>query len=310
MTPQDRIRTRSVGNQIRLINEHLEAMQRDGVRVRTADGELVAHPAATDSPAEIGCVDYVFLAVKAHSLTQVAPTLGPLLGPDTVVVSAQNGIPWWYFQRHGGSLDGTRLESLDPGGVIAASISPERIIGCIVYPTAIIVRPGVIDHLEGDRFTLGELDGSRSDRCRALAKALIAAGLKSPVSARIRRDLWVKLLGNVAFNPISALTRATLVGIASDPDASGLARAVMEEVDAVSSALGVEIPITVDQRLAGAARVGEHKTSMLQDIEQGRPMELESVVGAVVELGEKLGVEMTHTRTVYACAKLLARRLS
>ena len=287
---------------------HLRAMQAHGVRVRSSQGEFEAHPVATDDPGAVGAVDVVFLTAKAHSLTEIAPRLGPLLGPETSVVSAQNGIPWWYFQRHGGPWEGTHLESVDPGGVVARAIEPSRVIGCVVYPSAVVVEPGVIEHIEGDRFSIGELDGSPSERCKRLAGALIKAGLKCPVRPRIRHDLWVKLLGSVAFNPLSALTRATLVEIATHPDIGAIARAVMVEADAVARALGIELAISIEQRLAGAGKVGHHKTSMLQDLEAARPLELESLVGVVVELGDKLGVPMPHTRTIYACAKLLAAR--
>ena len=285
---------------------HLRAMQAHGVRVRGPQGEFEAHPAATDDPGAVGAVDVVFLTAKAHSLTEIAPRLGPLLGPETSVVSAQNGIPWWYFQRHGGPWEGTHLESVDPGGVVARAIDPSRVIGCVVYPSAVVVEPGVIEHIEGDRFSIGELDGSPSERCKRLAGALIKAGLKCPVRPRIRHDLWVKLLGSVAFNPLSALTRATLLEIATHPDIGAIARAVMAEADAVARALGIELAVSIEQRLTGAEKVGHHKTSMLQDIEAARPLELESLVGVVVELGDKLGIPMPHTRTIYACAKLLA----
>ncbi len=286
---------------------HLRAMQKNGVLVGSREGDFRAFPTATGDPDAVGQVDYVFLTVKAHSLTEVAPKIRPLLGSETAVVSAQNGIPWWYFQRHGGPMEGTRLDSLDPEGVIAAAIEPQRIIGCIVYPSAVLAEPGVVEHIEGERFTIGELDGARSERCRQLAKVLISAGIKCPISTRIRNGLWVKLLGNVAFNPLSALTRATLVEVVTDPGTRAVARAVMEETDAVTRALGVEIPVTIDQRLAGAAKVGHHKTSMLQDLERGRPMEVESIVGAVVELGDMLGHDMPYTRIAYACVKLLAK---
>ena len=286
---------------------HLEAMRRHGVRVRGPEGDYEAFPKATDDPAEVGVVDYAFLTVKAHSVPEMAPKLAPLLGPETAVVSAQNGIPWWYFHRHGGALEGTRLQTLDPTGAIAQAIEARRIIGCVVYPSTVIVEPGVIQHIEGNRFTIGELDGSKTDRGRLLSGALIRAGLKCPISTRIRRDLWVKLMGSVAFNPLSALTRATLVEIATDLGTSALARAIMEEADQVARALGIEIPISIEQRLAGAAKVGRHKTSTLQDLESGKQMELESIVGAVVELGDKLGVPVELTRSVYACARLLNR---
>ena len=284
---------------------HLKAMQADGVRVRSPEGDFEAHPTATDDYESIGPVDFVFLTVKAHSLTAIAPNLAPLLGPDTAVVSAQNGIPWWYFMGHGGPFDGESIESVDPGGVIAAAIDPSRIIGCVIYPSTSIVQPGVIEHIEGSRFSLGELDGSTSDRCRRLAAALIAAGLRAPIRGHIRHDMWVKLLGNVVFNPMSALTGATLEEMVTHPETSATVRAVMAEADEVARGLGVRLPFTIEQRMEGARKVGAHKTSMLQDLEAGRPMELESVVGVVIELGEKLGLPMPLTRTLYSCARLL-----
>jgi 2-dehydropantoate 2-reductase len=295
------------GHEVYLIarGPHLRAMQVGGVKVNSPEGDFEARPVATGDYHEIGVVDCVFLTLKAHSLPEVAPRLSPLLGPETAVVSAQNGIPWWYFQRHGGPLDGARLESLDPGGVISSTVSSERIIGCIVYPSAVIVEPGVVRHIEGDRFALGELDGPTTERCRRLARAIMASGLRSPIRSGIRTDLWVKLLGNVAFNPISALTRTTLVEIATDPRSSALARAIMSEAESVAAALGIKIPISIDMRMAGAEKVGRHKTSMLQDLEAGRPMELDSIVGAVIELGEQLGVPTPNTRAVYASARLL-----
>jgi len=221
------------------------------------------------------------------------------------VVSTQNGIPWWYFQAGDGRLPELRLERVDPGGIIGAAIDPARVAGSIVYLAAEIVEPGVIRHTEGNRISLGEPDGTRSPRCRAIAEAFIHAGLRCPVTTHIRQEIWVKLLGNVAFNPISALTRGTLAGMARDPGVRDIVRSIMTEVAAVAKLLGVEIPIAIEQRIAGAEKVGEHKTSMLQDLEAGRPLELDAVVGAVVELGERLGIAMPHTRTVYACARLL-----
>lgn len=284
---------------------HLREMQANGVRIRSPEGDFEAHPTATGDYESIGPVDYVFLTVKAHSLTAIAPNLAPLLGPETAVVSAQNGIPWWYFQSHGGPFDGQSIESVDPGGVIAKAIDPSRIIGCVVYPSTVIVEPGVIEHIEGNRFSIGELDGTSSDRCKRLAAALIGSGLRAPVRSHIRHDMWVKLLGNVVFNPMSALTGATLVEMVTHPETNALVRAVMEEADAVAEGLGVRLPLTIDQRMEGAKKVGAHKTSMLQDLEAGRPMELESVVGVVIELGEKLGLPMPHTKTLYTCARLL-----
>jgi 2-dehydropantoate 2-reductase len=286
---------------------HLRAMQEHGVRVKSVDGDFEAHPKIAENLERVGPVDVVFLGVKAHGLTQLAPQLKPALGPDTAVVGTQNGIPWWFFQGWGGEHQGMHLERVDPGGTIAAAIEPRRILGSIVYFATDIVEPGIVRHTEGNRISLGEPDGTRSDRSRQIAEALIAAGLRCPVTTRIRQEIWVKILGNVAFNPISALTGATLVKMARDPDVNALVRRIMEETVAVGAKLGLEVPITIDQRIAGAEKVGEHKTSMLQDLEAGRPIELEAVVGAVVELGERLNVPMPHTRAVYACTKLLAQ---
>jgi len=286
---------------------HLRAMQEHGVRVKSVDGDFDAHPKIAASLEDVGPVDVVFLGVKAHGLTQLAPQLKPVLGPATAVVGTQNGIPWWFFQGWGGEHQGMHLERVDPGGAIAAAIEPRRVLGSIVYFATDIIEPGVVRHTEGNRISLGEPDGTRSDRSRQIAEALIAAGLRCPVTTRIRQEIWVKILGNVAFNPISALTGATLVQMARDPDVNALVRRIMEETIAVGAKLGLEVPITIDQRIAGAEKVGEHKTSMLQDLEAGRPIELEAVVGAVVELSDRLNVPMPHTRAVYACTKLLAQ---
>ncbi len=278
---------------------HLRAMQERGIQVRAADGDFTARPAVSGDLAAIGPADVVFLGVKAHSLVDLAPRLSPLLGPDTAVVGMQNGVPWWFF------ADG-HLERVDPGGVISAAIEARRVIGSIVYFATEIVEPGVIQHTEGNRITLGEPDGSRSERVRAIAEALIKSGLRCPVTAHIRQEIWVKILGNVAFNPISALTGATLVRMARDPEVNALVRSIMGEAECVGKRLGLELPISIDQRIAGAEKVGEHKTSMLQDLEAGRPLELEAVVGAVIEIGDRLGVDMPSTQAVYACTKLLA----
>jgi 2-dehydropantoate 2-reductase len=288
---------------------HLKAMQERGLRVISPDGDFEVRPQVSGDLAAIGPADVVFLGVKAHSLTALAPTLAPLLGPDTVVVSTQNGIPWWYFQQGGGEFEGLRLERVDPGGVIAAAIEPRRVVGSLAYFATDIVEPGVIRHTEGNKITFGEPDGSKSERARRIAEALIAAGFRCPVTPRFRHETWVKLLGNVAFNPISALTRATLEEIVRHPDASQLVGELMVETEAVAAKLGIELSISIEQRMAGAEKVGAHKTSMLQDLEAGRPMELEAVVGAVVELGERMGLPMTATRAVYASAKLLDERM-
>src|SRR6266571_1683393 len=286
---------------------HLRAMQEHGVRVRGEIGEFGAHPKATDDPATIGPVDVVLLTLKAHSLTAMAPRLAPLIGDDTCVVSAQNGIPWWYFYRHGDEWEDTHLETVDPSGVIGQHIDPARVIGCVVYPSANIVEPGIVWHIEGTRFAIGEPDGTKTERCRKIADAFINAGLRCPIRANIRHDLWVKLMGNVAYNPISALTRATLIEIVQCPETRQLAAAIMTEAESVARKLGIEIGVSIEQRLKGAEEVGHHRTSMLQDIEAGKPTELEAIVGAVIELGEKLRLDLPNTKLVYACVKLLAR---
>jgi 2-dehydropantoate 2-reductase len=284
---------------------HLQAMRERGLQVRSKDGDFEVKPRVTGEIRSIGQADVVFLGVKAHSLPQLAPQLPPLFKADTAVVSTQNGIPWWYFQRHGGELDGWRLERVDPGGVIAGAIDPGRVIGSLAYFATEIVEPGVIRHVEGNRISLGEIEGGRSERGRTIAEALIAAGFRCPITARIRHEIWVKLLGNIAFNPISALTGATLVEMTGHPAVSRLAREIMTEAETVAGRLGIELPVSIDQRMAGAGKVGEHKTSMLQDLEAGRPIEIEAIVGAVLEIGERLGVPMPATRAVYACTTLL-----
>ncbi len=284
---------------------HLRAMQERGLQVRSPDGDFEVMPQLAGDLASIGPADVVFLGVKAHSLTALAPQLSPLLGPETVVVSTQNGIPWWYFQGHGGELDGLHLEHVDPGGVIASAIEPRRVVGSLAYFAGEVAAPGVIQHTEGNRISFGEPSGLRSDRMRRIAEALIDAGFRCPVTTRFRHEIWVKVLGNVAFNPISALTRGTLEELVRHPDTSRLVREVMVETEAVAAKIGIELPISIDQRMAGAEKVGAHKTSMLQDLEAGRPMELEAVVGAVIELGDRVSVPMPATRAVYACAKML-----
>jgi 2-dehydropantoate 2-reductase len=281
---------------------HYDALDQHGVRVKSINGDFEARPRVVDSPDAAGAADVVFLGVKAHSLPALAPRLRSIFQPDTTVVSMQNGLPWWYFEGP------ERLENTDPGGVIAAAIEPERVIGSIVYLSTEVIEPGVVRHTEGNRISLGEPDGTRSERCRIIAEALVRAGLRAPITAHIRQEIWVKLLGNIAFNPISALTGATLAGMVRDPDVAALTRSIMAETECVARKLGIEMPITIEQRMAGAQKVGEHKTSMLQDLEAGRPLELDAIAGAALELGKRLGVEMPHTRAVYACAKLLERQ--
>jgi 2-dehydropantoate 2-reductase len=289
---------------------HLRAMQQHGVRVRGEIGEFQVKAKATDDPKVAGEVDVLVLTLKTHSVPSIAASLRPLLGPDTSVLTAQNGFPWWYFCRHGGEWEGTQLESVNPGGVISQNLDPARVVGCVVYPSTELVEPGVVLHTEGTRFAIGEPDGTKSERCRRIAESFINAGLRCPVRTNIRHDIWVKLMGNVAYNPISALTGATLLQIVQCSETRDLAAAIMGEAEVVAGKLGINIGITIEQRLEGAEKVGHHKTSMLQDIEAGKPTELEAIVGAVIELGNKLGVELPHTKSVYACVKLLetARR--
>ena len=286
---------------------HLAAMRGDGLRLIEPDGETVVRVEATDDFAALREADAVFVTLKAHSLPAVAERLAADLRPGAMVVSAQNGLPWWYFQRHGGELEGTHLETVDPEGRVARAIDPRNVIGCVVYPATSLVAPGVVRHVEGERFSLGELDGSRSDRVVALSRVLAGAGLKAPVQQRIRQELWLKLIGNAVFNPISALTRSTLGEVASSELVAAVVRSAMEEVDAVARRVGIEIELSIDQRIRGAARVGDHKTSMLQDLEAGRPTEVDPMVGSVVELGDRLGVDLPHLRTLYASVKLLER---
>jgi 2-dehydropantoate 2-reductase len=288
---------------------HLAAMQQRGVRVISADDDFVVHPRAVGDPGEGGPYDVVFLCVKAHGLPPLVAHLAPALGPETTVVSTQNGIPWWYFQGDEGPLAGMRLERVDPGGAVSSAIEARRVVGSLIYFATEVAEPGVVRHIEGNRITLGEPDGSRSERVRKIAEALVASGLRAPVTAHLKSEIWVKILGNVAFNPISALTRATLAGILREPQTRELVRNIMHETSAVASRLGIELPVTIEQRIAGAEKIGEHKTSMLQDLEAGRPLELEAIVGAVLEIGERLQLPMPHTRSVYACAKLLAQKV-
>lgn len=286
---------------------HLQAMRHVGLRLIEADGEsTLVKVEATEDIGVVSGADFVFVTLKAHSVPAIAERLAANLGAGTTVVSAQNGIPWWYFQRHGGELEGIHLESVDPGGIVGRTIDPKRVIACIVYPATSVVGPGIIRHVEGERFSLGELDGSQTERILALSSALASAALKAPVQPRIRQELWLKLMGNAVFNPLSALTRTSLGEMAQSPILARVVRAAMEEVDGVASRLGIEIPVSIDQRIRGAARVGAHKTSMLQDLEAGRPLEIDAITGSVVELAGRLGVPVPHLETMYASVKALA----
>lgn len=293
---------------------HLKAMQEQGVRVVPAEGSeetaFESRPRIIGDLKDAGEQDVIILGVKAHGLTSLAPSITPLIGPNTTVLSTQNGIPWWYFEGDTGEFAGLRLERVDPGGVISSAIPVKHVVGSLVYFATDLAEPGVVRHIEGNRISLGEPDGSRSDRIKAIAEAFIKGGLRAPVTTRLRGEMFVKLLGNAAFNPISALTRATLVKMARDPDVRALVAQIMTEVSAIATRLGITLPVSIDQRIAGAEAVGEHKTSMLQDLELGRPMELECIAGALVELGEKLNIPTPHLSSVYACTKLLGETLA
>ena len=301
------------GHEVSVIarGEHLEAIRRDGLRLVEIDGSttVASDLRASDDFGALGTHDSVILALKAHQIAAVAHELDRLCDDGTMIVPVQNGIGWWYFQRHGGPHDGRRLEALDPDGVLAAAIDAARIVACIAYPAAEKTAPGVITHVEGDRFPVGELDGTKSERAKALGEALTSAGFKSRVLTDIRSHLWVKAWGNLAFNPISALTGATLAGICRTPATRELAAQMMTEAGRIAEALGVRIRVSVEQRIAGAEAVGEHKTSMLQDAEAGRPLELDPLVGVFVELGEITGVPTPAISTVYGLASLLNHRL-
>ncbi|MEI6160401.1 MAG: 2-dehydropantoate 2-reductase [Roseococcus sp.] len=286
---------------------HLAAMQQNGLKLISDGQETVVHPRCVATAEEAGVQDAVIVTLKAHSLAGTAKQMQPLLGPDTSIVSAVNGIPWWYFHKIGGPYEGRRVESVDAGGEVSALLAPERAIGCIVYPAADVPEPGVIQHTYGDRFTLGEPSGERTPRIEAVAKALVAAGFKAPVRPKIRDEIWVKLWGNLAFNPISALTFNTLDQLTGDPGQREVARNMMLEAQAIGEALGVRFAIDVDKRIAGAAEVGAHRTSMLQDLERGRPMEIEALLGVIVEFAELTGLPAPTCRTVLALVRARAR---
>lgn len=285
---------------------HLAAIRQRGLILREGGGDTVTQPRAAADAAELGVQDYVVITLKAHSVPSVVPAMAPLIGPQTAVVMAVNGVPWWYFHALDGPYRDMRLASIDPGDVQWNAWGPERVIGCVVYPAAEVPEPGVIEVIEGDRFTLGEPDGSRTERITRLSEALIAAGLKAPVRPRIRDEIWVKLWGNLSFNPISALTHATLEQIVGDPGTRAVVRAMMLEAQAIAEKLGVKFPIGVDKRIEGAGAVGAHKTSMLQDLERGRPMEHEALLGAVAELARITGTPAPSIDTVLALIRLRA----
>ncbi len=291
---------------------NLNAIKASGMRLVLEDGSELHAPTlrATENLSEAGTHDVILLTVKAHQVTQIAPDIHLLCHADTAIVTMQNGIPWWYFHKMPGPYENTSVPSSDPGGIIGKHIDPARVIGSVVYPAAILTSPGVVKVIEGNRFALGELDGTTTPRISALADAFAKAGFKAPILADIRSEIWLKLWGNLTFNPISALTHATLVDICQFPLTRDLSAQMMREAEAIAGKLGVTFRVSVERRIAGAERVGAHKTSMLQDIEQGRPIELEALVGSVVELGVLTETPTPYISAVFACASLLAKTLN
>lgn len=286
---------------------HLSAMQEKGLTLIEEEETTTVSVTASDDPTTLGVQDYVIVTLKAHSVPPVVSKMAPLIGPNTTIVSGVNGVPWWYFHQLEGEHEGTRLESVDPGNVQWDGFGPDRVLGCVVYPAAEVIEPGVIKHIEGNRFSLGEPDGSKSERALALSKILSDAGLKAPVRPKLRDEIWVKLWGNLSFNPISALTHATLDVLCTDEGTRDVARNMMLEAQEIAERLGVKFPIDVDRRIAGGAAVGAHRTSMLQDLDQGRPMEIDALVASVQELGRVTNVPTPTIDTVLGLVRLRAR---
>ena len=284
---------------------HLEAMRTNGLTLIEDDTRTTIAVNVSDNAADLGPQDYVIVTLKAHSVPPVVPKMQPLIGPETTVVSGVNGVPWWYFHKIGGPLEGKQLQTVDPGNAQWNGFGPDRVLGCVVYPAAEVIEPGVVKHIEGNRFSLGEPDGSKSERAQRLSRALSDAGLKAPVRPRLRDEIWVKLWGNLSFNPISALTHATLDVLCTDPGTRAVARAMMLEAQDIAEKLGVKFPIDVDRRIDGGASVGAHRTSMLQDLDAGRPMEIDALVGSVQELGR---ITETPTPTIDAVLALIQLR--
>ena len=289
---------------------HLEAIKARGLKLIEGGRETTHRLRAVSDATELGPQDYLLLTLKAHSVGAALPLIAPLIGTETTVVTMQNGVPWWYFHAVPGPLENTHIETVDPGGRIWDAIGPEKVLGCAVYPAAELASPGAIRHIEGTRFTLGEPDGGNSERALRLSEILTGAGLQAPVRTDIRRELWVKLWGNLSFNPISALTRATLEDIVANDGTRALARQMMLEAQAIAEALGITFPIDVDRRIAGAGKVGAHRTSMLQDLEAGRAMEIDALIGAVEELGRLTGKPTPSISAVLALVLLLADTMS
>jgi ketopantoate reductase len=301
------------GNHVTVIDQglHLDAIRENGLKLIWEDGSEHVAPVAlaTDDLSEAGEHDLIILALKAHYLEQVARQIDTVCGPDTIIVPVQNGIPWWYFNKLGGEFDGQRLESLDPDGTLGKHIDSDKIIGCVVYPAAAVTEPGVIHHVEGDRFPIGELTGEETPRVQALHDLFVDAGFRSRVLDDIRSEIWLKAWGNLSFNPISALTHATLEDICLFRDTRDLAATMMAEAQAAAEKIGVTFRHTIEKRIAGAESVGAHKTSMLQDVEVGRSLEVEALIGAVLEIAQLTNTPAPATQAVYACVKLLNKTM-
>ena len=304
----------TVGHDVTVVarGAHLDAIRKNGLRLILDDGSehLVRHMAATDDIRSVGPRDLVILAVKANQVEPVIDDLLTLFHDETVLIPMQNGIPWWYFQRHGGPHEGHCVRTVDPHARIMNTIDPRRIVGCVVYPAAGIAAPGVVKHIEGNRYPLGELDGTTTERISGIAQAFTAAGLKSPILDNIRAEIWLKLWGNLSFNPISALTHSTLVDLCQYPLTRALATNMMVEAQTIANQLGIEFRVSIEKRIAGAEKVGKHKTSMLQDIEAGREPEIDALVGSVIELGRLTGAATPHLDAVYALVRLLGHTIA
>jgi 2-dehydropantoate 2-reductase len=297
------------GEEVTLIarGPHLAAFKANGLTLRTEGKELAARPQATGDPHEAGPQDAVIVTLKAHSVPAAAAAMQPLLGPETAVVTAMNGMPWWYFHKLAGPYEGRRIEAVDPDGTLGRLIPGERCLGCVVYAATEVTAPGVVEHYSGNRFLLGEPDGSKSERVIRLSQALTRAGFEAPVRPKIRDDIWVKLWGNLSFNPVSALTGGTLAGIARDPGTRAVVRRMMAEAEAVGTALGVTFGVDIETRIGWAAAIGEHRTSMLQDLERKRPLEIDALVAAVAEMGDLVGIDTPFIDAVLALTIQRAR---
>ncbi len=301
------VKLAQVGTDVSLVarGPHLEAMKKNGLRLIEGESDVTVPVIASENPKDLGFQDYLIITLKAHSVSSIIEKVRPLVNEKTTIVSGVNGIPWWYFHKIGGEFEGAKLASVDPGNVQWESFGPSKVLGCVVYPAAEVLEPGVIKHIEGNRFSLGEPDGSKSDRALKLSKVLTEAGLKAPVRPKLRDEIWVKLWGNLSFNPISALTHATLDVLCTDIGTREVARKMMLEAQSIAEKLGVKFPIDVERRIDGGAAVGAHRTSMLQDLDQGRPMEIDALVTSVQELGR---ITKTPTPTIDVVLSLINLR--